>query len=211
MSQPVRIDPPAEASAIFPHARAHRRVVPEDLLLVLTYRCNSRCVMCGIWEGDQSGKGELTPEEYRRILPDTLRDINLTGGEVFLRNDLPEVLRDPLRYMVERGKHLLRNPGTIPGKTRDYATYDLIHLYNEVMDTVPIGRAAVDRIMSALSSPASRALRLKRHISLLVSDCGSGCTGHVLQGTYQSPILVQHQPAAGNTRYLDVVVRRFND
>jgi hypothetical protein len=148
-----------------------------------------------------------------RLAPEE-RHAGLTVNEyetLLMRNDLPEVLRDPLRYMVERGKHLLRNPGTIPGKTRDYATYDLIHLYNEVMDTVPIGRAAVDRIMSALSSPASRALRLKRHISLLVSDCGSGSTGHVLQGTYQSPILVQHQPAAGNTRYLDVVVRRFND
>jgi thiamine phosphate synthase YjbQ (UPF0047 family) len=148
-----------------------------------------------------------------RLAPEE-RHAGLTVNEyetLLMRNDLPEVLRDPLRYMVQRGKHLLRNPGAIAGKTRDYATYDLIHLYNEVMDTVPIGRAVVDRVMSALSSPASRALRLKRTISLLVSDGGSGGTGRVLQGTYQSPILVQHQPAAGSTRYLDIVIRRFND
>ncbi len=148
-----------------------------------------------------------------RLAPEE-RHAGLTVNEyetLLMRNDLPQVLRDPLRYMVQRGRYLLRNPGTIPGKTRDYAAYDLIHLYNELMDTMPIGRAVVDRIMSALSLPAARALRLKRHVSLLVSDGGTGGTGRVLQGVYQSPILVQHQPAAGNTRYLDVIIRRFND
>jgi radical SAM protein with 4Fe4S-binding SPASM domain len=116
MSQPIRLDPPAESSAIFPHARAHRRVVPEDVLLVLTYRCNSRCVMCGIWEGDQSGKGELTPEEYAKILPDTLRDINLTGGEVFLRNDLPEVVA-AVRSAVPKARIVISTNGLQPRRT----------------------------------------------------------------------------------------------
>lgn len=145
----------------------------------------------------------LAPEEHHAGL--TVNEYET----LLMRNDLPEVLRDPLRYMVQRGKRLLRNPGTIPGKTRGYATYDLIHLYNELLDTMPIGRSVIDRIMSALSSPASRALRLKRHVSLLVSNEGQGGTGHVVQGTYQSPILVQHQPASGGMRQLDVIVRRF--
>lgn len=157
--------------------------------------------------GVQRGRVDirLAPEE---------RHAGLTVNEyetLLMRNDLPQALRDPLRYVVQRGKRLLRNPGAIPGKTRDYATYDLIHLYNEFMDTVPFGRTVIDRIMSALSSPASRALRLKRHVTLLVSNGGHGGTGHIVEGTYQSPILVQHQPAVGNTRYLDVVIRRFND
>lgn len=116
MSQPIRLDPPAEPSAPFPHARAHRRVVPEDVLLVLTYRCNSRCVMCGIWEGDQSGKGELTPEEYAKILPDTLRDINLTGGEVFLRNDLPEVVA-AVHSAVPKARIVISTNGLQPRRT----------------------------------------------------------------------------------------------
>ena len=66
--------------------------IPDDLLLVVSYRCNSRCVMCGIWEGDQSGRGEMTPDEYRRIIPDSLTHINITGGETFLRKDLPEIV-----------------------------------------------------------------------------------------------------------------------
>jgi len=66
--------------------------IPDDLLLVVSYRCNSRCVMCGIWEGDQSGRGEMTPDEYRRCIPDSLTHINITGGETFLRKDLPEIV-----------------------------------------------------------------------------------------------------------------------
>ncbi len=106
-----------DADSRFPHATAHRRVVPEDLLLVLTYRCNSRCVMCGIWEGDQSGKGELTPDEYARILPDSLLYVNLTGGEVFLRNDLPEVVA-AVRSAAPRARIVISTNGLQPRRTQ---------------------------------------------------------------------------------------------
>lgn len=140
------------------------------------------------------------------------RHVGLTVNEyetLLMRNDLPQALGDPLRYMVQHGKKLLRNPSTIPGKTRDYAAYDLIHLYNELLDSVPVGRAVIDKIFSVLSTPASRILRLKRHISLLVSDREAPGQGRIVQGTYQSPILLQHQPAAEGTRYLDITLRRF--
>ena len=146
-----------------------------------------------------------------RLVPED-RHVGLTVNEyetLLMRNDLPEVLRDPLRYMMQRGKKLLRHPGAIPGKTRDYATYDLIHLYNDLMDNVPVGRSVVDRILSVLSSPAKRILRLKRHVSLLVSDSVETGPGHIVQGQYQSPILVQHPPATDGVRYLDVTLRRF--
>lgn len=70
----------------------HLKNIPDDLLLVVSYRCNSRCVMCGIWEGDQSPKGEMTPEEYRATIPDSLSHVNVTGGETFLRKDLVDVV-----------------------------------------------------------------------------------------------------------------------
>jgi len=147
-----------------------------------------------------------------RMAPDE-RHVGLTVNEyetLLMRNDLPEVLRDPLRYMVRRGKKLLRNPGSIPGRTRDYAAYDLIHLYNELMDTMPVGRAMIDRILSVLSHPASRILRLKRHISLLASNSEGTGSNRIVQGTYQSPILVQHHPAKGGVRYLDITIRSFS-
>lgn len=136
----------------------------------------------------------LTVNEYETLL---------------MRNDLPQALSDPLRYMLQRGKKLLKHPTSIPGKTRDYAAYDLIHFYNEMMDQVPVGRSVIDRICSVLSTPAKRILRLKRHISLLVSDSEETGPDRIVQGTYQSPILVQHHPATGGVRYMDVTLRRF--
>jgi len=63
-------------------------LMPVDALVAVTYRCNARCAMCGIWRAEPSE--ELPPEAYRR-LPSSLRDVNLTGGEPFLRDDLPAV------------------------------------------------------------------------------------------------------------------------
>ncbi len=146
-----------------------------------------------------------------RLAPEE-RHVGLTVNEyetLLMRNDLPEVLRDPLKYMVDRGRKLLRHPGAIPGKTRDYAAYDLIHLYNELLDTVPVGRWLVDRIVSVLSSPASRFLRLKRHISFPISNSPETGPQEIVVGRYQSPILIQHHPATDGTRCLDITLRRF--
>jgi MoaA/NifB/PqqE/SkfB family radical SAM enzyme len=62
--------------------------MPVDAVLAVTYRCNAHCKMCGIWQSKP--EAELPPEEYAR-LPSSLRDVNLTGGEPFLRDDLPEI------------------------------------------------------------------------------------------------------------------------
>jgi hypothetical protein len=145
----------------------------------------------------------LAPEES---------DTGLTVNEyetLLIRNDLPEALRDPLRYMVRRGRKLVRDPLAIPEKTRDYATYDLIHLYNEFMEHLPFGRNVVDRILAVLSTPAYRMLRLKRHVSLLVSTSTESGPERIVQGTYQTPILVQHHQPDSGVRYLDVTLRSF--
>ena len=55
----------------------------------------------------------------------------------------------------------------------------------------------------------ARFLRLQRSISLLVSDCGTG-RGHLVQGRFQSPILVQWGCASGRTREIDVSLTRFH-
>lgn len=66
---------------------------PFKITFSLTDRCDCRCRGCLIW---QKPKGrEPTPEEIGRVLADvpSLRWVNLTGGEPFLRDDLPQVVR----------------------------------------------------------------------------------------------------------------------
>ena len=128
---------------------------------------------------------------------------------MLMRNDLPEVLRDPLRYMLRHSKALLCHPAAIPAKMRDYALYDLIHLYNEVMDNVQIGRAILERGLSFLSGPAARFFRLKRGIELFIAGPGEAGQERIMQGIYQSPILIQYQQAAHGVRGLEITLWAF--
>ena len=63
--------------------------MPIDCVLALTYNCNARCTMCDIWKIKNSP--ELNLEDLAK-LPDSLRDVNLSGGEPFLRRDLDQIV-----------------------------------------------------------------------------------------------------------------------
>lgn len=63
---------------------------PKSAVVAVTYRCDSRCIMCNIWKA--GGGEELPPEVFGR-LPASLAVINITGGEPFLRQDLAELIR----------------------------------------------------------------------------------------------------------------------
>jgi len=54
--------------------------------------------------------------------------------------------------------------------------------------------------------PAARFLRMKRSVSLLVSDRDEPGQGAIVEGTYQSPILVQWQPADRQSRTIEITV-----
>ncbi len=64
--------------------------LPIDCVIAVTYRCNARCTMCDIWQIKDFP--ELKPEILKK-LPASLRDINISGGEPFLRADLIEIIR----------------------------------------------------------------------------------------------------------------------
>ena len=63
---------------------------PIDAVLAITYRCNSRCRMCNIWQKQEDER--LKPEDYQK-LPNSLKYINISGGEPFLCSDLIEIIK----------------------------------------------------------------------------------------------------------------------
>ncbi|MDD5527472.1 MAG: radical SAM protein, partial [Patescibacteria group bacterium] len=67
-----------------------RKSAIKDVVIAVTYRCNSRCRMCNIWQA-KDFSGELTAEDFNN-LPRNLKNINLSGGEPFLRMDLPQIV-----------------------------------------------------------------------------------------------------------------------
>ncbi|HVL68380.1 MAG TPA: hypothetical protein VM364_14050 [Vicinamibacterales bacterium] len=137
----------------------------------------------------------LTVNEYETLL---------------MRHDLREVLRDPLRFMAEKAGHMLGNPRAIPSKTLDYAKYDLVCVFNKLVDALGLRESLVESVLSrAIAMPAARFLRMKRSVSLLVSDRDHDGRGAIVEGTYQSPILVQWHRGSAPARALDVTLTRF--
>ena len=153
-------------------------------------------------------KGRLDLE-----LADDEKDASLTVNEfetLLMQHDLREVLSDPLRFMKEKGRNMLRDPRTVPQKTLGYAQYDLVHALNELMEAVGVSESILERLLARLIAlPASRLLSVRRSVSLLVSDGDNGA-GEIVKGTYQSPILMQWRKPASDRRRLKASLVNFH-
>jgi hypothetical protein len=161
--------------------------------LVAAHRVTSGRIRIALAPGERHAG--LTVNEYETLL---------------MRHDLSDVLRDPLRFMVEKAGHILGNPRAIPAKTLDYAKYDLVRVFNRLVDALGLRESMVETVLSqAIAMPAARFLRMKRSVSLLVSDRAVPGQGAIIEGTYQSPILVQWHRGARQVRALDLTLSRF--
>lgn len=85
---------------------------PIDAVLAVNYRCNARCAMCHIWEVQSSQ--QLSPVDFT-MLPRTLRTVNVSGGEPFLRDDLPDVVRS-IKAACPRAKITISTNGILTDK-----------------------------------------------------------------------------------------------
>jgi thiamine phosphate synthase YjbQ (UPF0047 family) len=137
----------------------------------------------------------LTVNEYETLL---------------MRHDLAEVLRNPLRFAKEKARHAWDDPRAVPMKAIEYAKYDLVRALNQLVEALGLGASRIERLMArALEVPASRFLRMKRSIDLLVSDARTPGRGAVVEGTFQTPILVQWRTATGGKRTINVALTQF--
>jgi len=137
----------------------------------------------------------LTVNEYETLL---------------MKYDLAEVLKNPLKFVAEKYRHAMANPRAVPAKTLGYAKYDLVRVLNQSLDSLGLRGSIVEKIMArTLAVPAARFFRMRRSVSLLVSDCPNGSPG-IIEGTYQSPILVQWQQAPRQARILNVSISEIS-
>ena len=65
--------------------------LPRFLTYAVTFACNARCIMCESWK--MPSRGELSTAEVTGVFDQLPRldAVRLTGGEPFLRQDLPEI------------------------------------------------------------------------------------------------------------------------
>jgi thiamine phosphate synthase YjbQ (UPF0047 family) len=133
----------------------------------------------------------LTVNEYETLL---------------MRNDLVDVLKNPLRFAKVKACNLLDDPRAIPGKTLSYAKYDAVRVLNLLMEALRLDQSSLERLVAKMMAvPAKRFLRTRR-VSFRFGRDGDDASARVLRGTYQSPILVQWQPAERQERRLDISI-----
>jgi len=85
---------------------------PRTLQFPVNDICNSRCVMCNIWQRKRDH--EITPVELGQILRDPLfsdvQYVGISGGEPTLRDDLPDIGRQLIRALPHlRGLGVITN------------------------------------------------------------------------------------------------------
>ncbi len=90
------------------------------LIAFVTYRCNLRCVMCGLCElREHSNPDELSTEEWKTVLKSAKNlgtfIISISGGEPLLRKDLEEIIEFAEQNHIST--HLCTN-GTLIDKNR---------------------------------------------------------------------------------------------
>jgi hypothetical protein len=137
------------------------------------------------------------------------RNVGLTVNEyetMLMRHDLVEVLKDPLKFAAQRGRHMIDDPLSIPTKTINYAKYDFPRLLNSLVEALRWDHTVFERVMAkVMAVPAARLLRSRRVTFLAAHDDALG-RPRLVRGQYQSPILVQWQPADCRSRTVDITV-----
>jgi MoaA/NifB/PqqE/SkfB family radical SAM enzyme len=75
--------------------------LPYKLTLILNGNCPTRCSFCSIWK--TPSPDEMTPDEWDRVFANAPKTVwtNLSGGEIFLRTDLPDILGALVRRMPD--------------------------------------------------------------------------------------------------------------
>jgi MoaA/NifB/PqqE/SkfB family radical SAM enzyme len=137
-------------------------VSPTHAIIAATERCNARCAMCDIWR--RPAGPELGPEVFRR-LPRTLKEINLTGGEPLLREDLAEVV-GVLRETCPGVRIVLSTNGLLPERlkaflasVRDVAVRISLDGLGPLHDEIRGVRGAYDKVQESLEAARAGGVR----------------------------------------------------
>ena len=86
------------------------KTLPTNAIIAITLNCNSKCTMCDIWKNNI--KNELHAKDYLK-LPSSLKDINLTGGEPFLRTDIADIIKN-IKSACPNARLIINTNGFLP-------------------------------------------------------------------------------------------------
>lgn len=157
--------------------------LPYRLTFSLTNHCQARCAMCNIWQ--KPPVAELTLSEIDTLFTHANRFswINLTGGEIFQRSDINDILITIIR--LSRDLHLLNFP------TNGFQTEEIVATVKRILADTRLPRLIVTVSMDGppdlheeirgLSGLWGQALQTFRELKRLNSARFSVYLGYTIQ------------------------------
>jgi thiamine phosphate synthase YjbQ (UPF0047 family) len=143
------------------------------------------------------------------IVDSAERNVGLTVNEfetLLIKNDLMDVLKDPLRFARIKGRHMIDDPLSIPAKTVSYAQYDAVRMLNSFTEALGLDQSSFERFIAKMLSVPARFFFRSRRVSFLATSEDNQSASQLERGPYQSPILVQWQSAEKQARNVDVTI-----
>lgn len=141
---------------------------PSDASIILTYRCPMRCRMCNIWRYPTDSADEIKAADLVSL--PRLKFINLTGGEPFIREDLPDIIEECYRHT---GRIVISTSGWY-----DDRVIDIARRFPDIGIRVSIeGMSATNDELRGRSGGFDKGVRLLRTLKREgLKDIGFGCT-----------------------------------
>jgi MoaA/NifB/PqqE/SkfB family radical SAM enzyme len=114
--------------------------IPQALSIEVTHRCIAKCLMCNIWKIPSSVK-DLAMEEWLNFLSSPLfsdlRELDITGGEPFLREDLVDLIKGVLQLDLKRLRSIAITTNALLGdRVVEGVDQILMALRNRAIDLV---------------------------------------------------------------------------
>jgi radical SAM protein with 4Fe4S-binding SPASM domain len=148
--------------------RTVQRHLPWSVHVDLTYRCNERCIHCYL---DHEDHGEMKTPEIKNVFEQLAESgtlfLTLSGGEIFLRADLFEILEfaRSLHFDISLKTNALLIDGERASKLRALSVRKIqISIYSseaEVHDAITKVRGSLGRTLSAIRFLQAEGLNVK--------------------------------------------------
>lgn len=117
----------------------------EALSLEITHRCIARCIMCNIWKRSKA-HGDIPLDQWLGLLSSpilrSLRELDVTGGEPFLRGDLENLLLT----VTAMKKDYFPSLRTIAITTNGFLTDRVRHVIGEVIAS--LDKQGIDLVLA---------------------------------------------------------------
>lgn len=148
--------------------RTVQRHLPWSVHVDLTYRCNERCIHCYL---DHEDHGEMKTDEIKNVLGQLAKSgtlfLTLSGGEIFLRRDLFELLEfaRSLHFDISLKTNALLIDAERARRLRELAVRRIqISIYSaepEIHDAITKVRGSLERTLAAIRFLQAEGLAVK--------------------------------------------------